>query len=137
MCSSPVVPSGSGRDATARTEATTGPPTPPARTLPQRHTSLARAVAQPPGKARLQRPQLDEARGSRLREEASRRREGGEARVIDGVGRGARDHAGAALVELYADLARDALVDVLHVCIQVRAQWLPPRPRVDEVGPLT
>src|ERR1700722_9426408 len=41
-----------------------------------------------------------------------------------------------ALVELDPDRAGDALVDSLDVAVEVAAQWLPPEPRVDEIGPL-
>ena len=72
-----------------------------------------------------------------LREEPTGLGERREARVVDGVGRGARDHARVALVELAAPIVpRDALVDALHVGVEVAAQRLPPQPGVDEVGPL-
>src|ERR1700709_2429508 len=90
-------------------------------------------LTQPPGHPRLQRPQLDEAGRGGLGEEAAGPREGGERGVIDGVGRGACDDAGMALVELQPDRPRDALVDTVHVGVEVVAQRLPPQARVDEV----
>ena len=41
-----------------------------------------------------------------------------------------------ALVELQADRAGDALVDLLHVGVEIFAQRLPPQPGVREIGPL-
>jgi len=71
-------------------------------------------------------------RSARTAHRTPRRRPGG---VIDGVGRGACDDPGVALVELHPDRPRDALVDPLHVGVQVVAQRLH-RARVDEVRPL-
>src|SRR5664279_459983 len=93
-------------------------------------------VAQAPGHARLQRPQLDEARRGALREQAAGLREGGQAGVVDGVGRGARDHARVALVQLDPDRPGDALVDLLHIGVEIAAKWLPPQARIDQIGPL-
>src|SRR5882762_4406150 len=93
-------------------------------------------VTQPPGHARLQRPQLDEARGGGLREQAAGLRERGEARVVDRVRRGARDDAGMALEEIQPHRPRDALVHPLHVGVEIAAKGLPPEPGVDEERPL-
>src|SRR5207248_6168685 len=79
-------------------------------------------VAQAPGHARLQREQLDEARRRRLGEEAAGLREGRQAGVVDGVGRGAGDDAGSSLVKPHPDRAAHALVHALHVRVEVLAQ---------------
>src|SRR3954447_3326692 len=85
--------------------------------------------------ARLQRPDLDEARRGLLGEQAAGLGERRELGVVDGIAALARDDADVALEELEADRAGDALVDVLHVGLEVRAQRLPPQAGVDEVGP--
>src|SRR4051812_16030233 len=93
-------------------------------------------VADAVGDARLQGPDLDEARGGLLGEEAAGLGERRELRVVDGVRGHAGHDAGAALEELDADRARDALVDVADVGLDVGAQGLPPEAAVDQVGPL-
>ena len=86
--------------------------------------------------ARLQRPELDEARRGVLGEQAAGLRERRELRVVDRVRALARDDADVALEQLQPDRARDPRVDVLDVGLEVVAQRLPPEAGVDEVGPL-
>src|SRR4051812_44430077 len=103
---------------------------------PDRRGLLVLAPAQAVRHARLQRPQLDEARRRLLREETAGVRERGELRVVDGVRGVAADDARVALVELERDRAGDLRVDGRDVGVEVLAQRLPPQAGVDEVAPL-